>query len=335
VAKLTKEVVNTIFARMPNIKQFLSSSLRKQVAFCPFKIVRGTMNDSEAGYQPQGAQPRDFTNFSKVITGFDPIIVEWEDSVIFPYDGTLDQRHQQIDKITVRGLNSVTKEEKTHIYPLGSVFQYDNGQEFQLPRRYIEKPLLVPENSPYKHWKEVKDHLGQLEEPWDEYQKRFEKALGDELDRLVKPENKQKDKWGREYYEQLQTKYIIRKYQTGRYYSAYFLSDETTQTVKQWLGNQTLASLQNQKTINLLILNTDDDQVFYDVTADGFEGNRGFFDRIDDYSFNLFRVPEFDLTYDLDNLSLWLWRPQTERLPRKYTGCRQDLIPNCLPKLYS
>lgn len=229
--------------------------------------------------------------------------MEWEDSVVFPYDGILDQRHSQIDTVTVRELSSLTKEEIGSIYPLGSVFQYQNGKEFKLPRRYIEKPLLVPEDSLYKNWKEVKGKPGQLEEPWDEYQKRFEDTLKAELDRLVKPENKKQDRWGRDYYEQLQTEYFIRKYQTGRYYSAYFLSDETTQTVKQWLGNQTLVSLQNQKTINLLILNTDDDKVFYDVTADGFKGNRHFFDMIDDYSFNLFRVPEFDLTYDLDNIS--------------------------------
>jgi hypothetical protein len=45
------------------------------------------------------------------------------------------------------------------------VFQYEDGTEFKLERRYVEKPLLDPENSPYKDWKESKEHGGMLEEP--------------------------------------------------------------------------------------------------------------------------------------------------------------------------
>lgn len=35
-----------------------------------------------------------------------------------------------------------------------------------------------------------------VEEPWEEYQIRFKKALGDELDRLSKPENQKKELGG-------------------------------------------------------------------------------------------------------------------------------------------
>jgi hypothetical protein len=92
-------------------------------------------------------------------------------------------------------------------------------------------------------------------------------------------------------------------FQTGRYYSAYFLSDETTQVIKQWLGNEALRSISTQKTLNLLMLNTVSDYVYAGVKADGFVGNRPFFDRIDEYSFHLWRIPEYDLTYDLDNIT--------------------------------
>jgi len=38
MAKFTKENVNTIFARMPDIKRIFSSFLRKQIAFCPLRL---------------------------------------------------------------------------------------------------------------------------------------------------------------------------------------------------------------------------------------------------------------------------------------------------------
>jgi hypothetical protein len=61
---------------MPDLRSFLRATFRKQTSLCPFEIVRGTTRNTEAGYQPQGAEPRDFTDFEQVIEGFDPIIVE-------------------------------------------------------------------------------------------------------------------------------------------------------------------------------------------------------------------------------------------------------------------
>lgn len=79
---ISKDKINSIWARIPDLRKLLSSSFRKQTAICPFEIVRGSFADTETGYQPQGAQPRDFTDFEQVITGYDLIIVEWEDSVL-------------------------------------------------------------------------------------------------------------------------------------------------------------------------------------------------------------------------------------------------------------
>lgn len=278
MAKLTKEVVNTIFARMPDIRRFLPKGFTKQTAICPFIIVRGVTNNTEAGYQPQGAEPRDFTDFEPVIEGFDPIIVEWENGVVFPFDGTLDQRYKKAPKIKVRGIDGLVSEEPQKVYPIGSVFQYEDSKEFRLDKLENETDV--------------------------EYQVRFKEALGDELDRLAKPENKKKDKHGREYYEQMHSKFYVKKFQTGQYFSAYFIGDTSSMVFKQWFGNETLQTMGIQKKINVLILNTDSEDIFPYVKADGFKGNRGFFDQIDKYRRVLWRIPEFDLTYDLEN-STW------------------------------
>lgn len=66
---LTRDKINSIFIRIPDIRYLLRTSFRKLTAICPFEIVRGVTNSSEAGYQPQGARPSDFTAFEQVITG--------------------------------------------------------------------------------------------------------------------------------------------------------------------------------------------------------------------------------------------------------------------------
>lgn len=103
------------------------------------------------------------------------------------------------------------------------------------------------------------------------------------MDTLARPENKKKDKYGREYYEQMHSKYLVKKYKVGRYYAAYFLNDEAKTVMKSWVGNEAFSSMGMQKTITVLILNTNTKEVFPTVTAGGFIGNRSFFDRIDKY----------------------------------------------------
>jgi len=75
------------------------------------------------------------------------------------------------------------------------------------------------------------------------------------------------------------------------------------QYIKQWIGNEHFQRMGVQKQITVLMLNTSTKEVFKGLEADGFEGNRPFFDRIDKYRLYLWRIPEFDLTYDLDNTS--------------------------------
>jgi hypothetical protein len=164
--KFNQDKINSIFLRMPDLRHLINQSFRRVTGICPYIIVRGTQNATEAGYQPQGAEPRDYTDFEQMITGFDPIIVDWENSVSFPFDGTLDQRYQEAPSI--KTIDITERREKEKISVLGSVFQYENGREFRL------------------------DKLdGETEE---EYQIRFQEELGKELDRLAKPENKKVDK---------------------------------------------------------------------------------------------------------------------------------------------
>jgi len=70
----------------------------------------------------------------------------------------------------------------------------------------------------------------------------------------------------------------------------------------------------------MLILNTSSKEVFSGVEADGFDGNIPFFDRIDKLSQIrvLWRIPEYDLTYDLDNA--------TENEEKKRKGYRGSML---------
>jgi len=99
----------------------------------------------------------------------------------------------------------------------------------------------------------------------------------------------------------MQTKNFVRK--TGRYYTAYFLTDETNLITKAWLGNEALKKVGLQKSLQVLLLNTNSKEILKGVTADGFEGNSLYFDAIDQYSYTLWRIPEYDLTYDFDNFN--------------------------------
>jgi len=51
---LTKNQINSILIGLPDIRALLRTSFRKLTALCPFEIVRGVTNSSEAGYQPMG-----------------------------------------------------------------------------------------------------------------------------------------------------------------------------------------------------------------------------------------------------------------------------------------
>lgn len=78
-----------------------------------------------------------------------------------------------------------------------------------------------------------------------------------------------------------------------------------------------------QKSVQVLLLNTKEKAILKlangeSVTADGFEGNSEFFERIDQQSYNLWRIPEFDFTYDLDNI--------TENEGKKRKGFRGSVL---------
>lgn len=139
--KFNQDKINSIFLRMPDLRYLINQSFRKLTGICPFQIVRGITNAAETGYQPMGAEPRDYTDFEQVLDGFDPIIVDWEDSVAFPFDGTMDQRYQEGRSIKVTDQNS-TYYEKEKIIPRGSLFTYEDGTEFRLDR------LIYDENTP-------------------------------------------------------------------------------------------------------------------------------------------------------------------------------------------
>src|SRR5688572_3151246 len=116
----------------------------------------------------------------------------------------------------------------------------------------------------------------------------------------------------------MHSKYFIKKYKVGRYYSAFFLNDEAKTIFKQWTGNQAFTSIGMQKSLTMLILNTNTKEVFPTITAEGFESNRPFFDRIDKYRRVLYRIPEYDLTYDLENM--------TENEEKKRKGFRGSVL---------
>jgi hypothetical protein len=50
-------------------------------------------------------------------------MVDWEDSVEFPFYGPLDQRYKEAPSIKLKGINNQVLEEKNKVSPLGTVFQ--------------------------------------------------------------------------------------------------------------------------------------------------------------------------------------------------------------------
>ncbi len=66
-------------ARLPDIRQLLTKNYRKQTFLLPFPIIRGMLPNTEAGYQPAGAEPKDFANFEYIERGVDSLMAAWKD----------------------------------------------------------------------------------------------------------------------------------------------------------------------------------------------------------------------------------------------------------------
>src|ERR1043165_7004710 len=131
MAKFTSNKINSIFLRAPDLRYMIGRSFRKLTGVCPFEIVKGVTNATEAGYVPSNSRPSDYTTFEQVLDGNSPVMVDWEDSVDFPFDGDLDNRYNKGIKVRTENKAGVFSLESAKVSALGSVFMYENNKEFK------------------------------------------------------------------------------------------------------------------------------------------------------------------------------------------------------------
>lgn len=80
-----------VFKDSQNIQELIKTTTDLMFAVCPFTIILGTLNTTEAGYKPANLIVNNYTNFSKVFTGRESVLAVWDDcyetsQVITPLD---------------------------------------------------------------------------------------------------------------------------------------------------------------------------------------------------------------------------------------------------------
>ena len=66
--------VKTIWKNQSELQKVFTQDKDKQFGVCPFTIILGVINATEAGYKPPNSVPTDYTSFSKIFTGREAIL---------------------------------------------------------------------------------------------------------------------------------------------------------------------------------------------------------------------------------------------------------------------
>lgn len=109
--RLNKTQINYLYRNAQDIKGIVETASDVMFGVCPFTIILGALNTTEAGYKPPNLIVNNYTNFNKVFTGRESILCVWDDC----YD--LDQVRTPIDK----------GGDETNNYGIVKVRQYDDG----------------------------------------------------------------------------------------------------------------------------------------------------------------------------------------------------------------
>lgn len=92
MVRISQNRIESIFKASQDIDKLLKTSTDVMFAVCPFTIVLGALNTTEAGYKPPNLIVNNYTNFQKVFTGRESILCVWDEC----YD--LSQVRTPIDK---------------------------------------------------------------------------------------------------------------------------------------------------------------------------------------------------------------------------------------------
>lgn len=74
--------VKTVWKSQGELEKAFTEEQSLQYSVCPFTIILGTINSTEAGYKPPNSIPNDYTSFSKIFTGREAIQAVWDHSYV-------------------------------------------------------------------------------------------------------------------------------------------------------------------------------------------------------------------------------------------------------------
>lgn len=111
MVRINSNRIQTIFNQNQDIQKLIKTASDRMFAVCPFTIVLGALNTTEAGYKPPNLIVNNYTNFQKVFTGRESVLCVWDDC----YE--LDQVRTPVDK----GGN------ETNNYGTVKIKQYEDG----------------------------------------------------------------------------------------------------------------------------------------------------------------------------------------------------------------
>lgn len=80
--RLNENRIKTVWKSQGELEKAFTENQDLQYSICPFTIILGAINSTNAGYKPPNSIPNDYTSFSKIFTGREAIQAVWDHSYI-------------------------------------------------------------------------------------------------------------------------------------------------------------------------------------------------------------------------------------------------------------
>lgn len=80
--RLNENRIKTVWKSQGELEKVFTENQDLQYSICPFTIILGAINSTNAGYKPPNSIPNDYTSFSKIFTGREAIQAVWDHSYI-------------------------------------------------------------------------------------------------------------------------------------------------------------------------------------------------------------------------------------------------------------
>ena len=72
--------IKNTYKTTQDVDRFLSETIPVNFEICPFTVILGSLNTTQTGYKNVYSNPNDYTSFSKVFSGEEAIVAEWDNS---------------------------------------------------------------------------------------------------------------------------------------------------------------------------------------------------------------------------------------------------------------